>query len=123
MKSPDDAIRPIKIFGAVLIVFAVGGALFFIPFFLSETSPLSIFGSRPRPYFHLYFWAGSVVFYFLTGVGVMRLTKWGYFLFKLFLYVFFVAFPIGTIISYITLSYMRKHQIKRHFGFLEPSPG
>lgn len=121
MKSSDDAIRPIKMFGTVLVIFAVGGALFFIPFFLSETSPFFIFGGRARHYFHFYFWIGSVIFYFLTGVGVIRLTKWGYILFKSFLYLFLLAFPIGTIISCITLRYMRRHQIKSHFGFVAPS--
>lgn len=121
MKSSADAIRPIKMFGAILVVFALGGGLLFIPFFLSETSPFFIFGSKPRHYFHFYFWFGSVIFYLLTGVGVMRLTKWGYILFKLFLYLFLLAFPIGTVISCVTLRYMRRHRIKSHFGFVVPS--
>jgi len=55
------------------------------------------------------------LFYLSTGVGVVLRTKWGYFLFKAFLYLMLLGFPIGTIISYVGLSYMKRHQLKRYF--------
>lgn len=64
------------------------------------------------------------LFYLLPGVGVLAATRWGYRLFKFFLWVLFFGFPVGTIISYVTLSYIRKHQIQTFFGFApEPDLG
>jgi hypothetical protein len=119
MFVPHNELRPIKIFGVVLIIFTFVGTLFFF----SPASPGFFFGffeemSKSRG--ALYFLLGTLVFYFLTGLGVVLQKKWGYLLFKLFLYLLFLAFPIGTIISYMTLSYMKRHQIKRYFGFATP---
>ena len=114
----DAEIRPIKIFGVALIILAVVGVLFFLfgtsktPFF-SPTSSSNV----ERVLFYLVM--ADLAFYFLTGLGVIFQKKWGYILFKLFLYIMFLGFP-GTIISYATLSYMRRHQIKRYFGFSMP---
>ncbi len=72
-------------------------------------------------YFPLVFLVLLHLFYLLTGVGVLASTRWGYRLFKFFLWVLFFGFPVGTIISYVTLSYMRKHQIQTFFGFA-PEP-
>lgn len=111
----DAEIRPIRIFGVVLAVLGVAGTFFFLygtspaPFF-SPTSPSGI----ERVLF--YSVMGVNIFYFLAGVGLLIRQKWGYFLFKLFLYMTFLGFPIGTLISYVTLSYMKRHQLKRHFG-------
>ena len=121
MKSREDVIRPIKIFGAILVALAFLGAYFFT--YLDLTASQSTFRPNSPSYFGkfgFYFIAGVNIFYLLTGVGVVLLTKWGYFCFKLFLYMMLVAFPIGTLISYVTLSYMKRHQIKRHFGFEMP---
>jgi putative copper export protein len=58
----------------------------------------------------------SLIYYYLTGIGMILKTKWGYILFKTFLYLALLAFPIGTVISYITLSYIKKNNIKQYFG-------
>ena len=62
-----------------------------------------------------YFITTIALWYFLTGLGVVGLKKWGYYLFKFFLYILFVSFPIGTVISYKTLKYMKKNNIKDYF--------
>lgn len=111
----DPSIQPIKTFGVVLMGVASGAAFFFL--FL--TSPAPFFDPR-SPSTHeraaFYLVMAVLIAYFLTGLGVALLKKWAYFPFKLFLYVLLLAFPIGTILSYLTLSYMKRHQIKRHFG-------
>lgn len=116
-KSPDDELRPIRIFGALLIAFTFVAVFFFF----SPTSPgffFSFFEEMSKSSSALYFLIGTLVFYFLAGLGVVLQKKWGYLLFKLFLYILLLGFPIGTIISYLTLSYMKRHQIKRYFGFV-----
>jgi hypothetical protein len=37
-------------------------------------------------------------------------------LLKIFLYVLLFAFPIGTIVAYLTLSYMKRHHIEQYYG-------
>lgn len=112
----NDLIKPIRAFGVVLMALPVGGAFFFL--FL--TTPAPFFNpTSVETYERVAFYLLSAlhIFYFLTGIGVVLLKKWGYFLFKLFLYVLLLAFPFGTVISWVTLSYMKKHRIKRYFGF------
>jgi hypothetical protein len=115
----EDSIQPIKTFGVVLMGVAMGGAFFFL--FL--TSPAPFFDPR-SPSTHeraaFYLITAVLIAYFLTGLGVALLRKWAYFPFKLFLYVMFLVFPIGTIISCLTLSYMRRHNIRKYFGFPAP---
>ena len=112
-----DDMRPITIFGAVLLVGGViglvwgGGVLFFNP-----SSPLYMLQPQPESRALSYFWIGSVIFYVTTGFGVLYRTRWGYRLFKVFLYILLLGFPIGTFISYITLSYMKRHYIEAHFS-------
>jgi hypothetical protein len=118
----DSAIKPIQRFGAVLIILDLGAIVFFGNLFLlDKSSPLYVFGTEQQSYQHLYFWAGSVIFYLLTGIGVVYLTRWGYYLFKIFLYLLLLVLPVGTYISYRTLSYMKRHHLKRYFGFAESS--
>lgn len=115
----DDPTKPIRVFGIALMAFAIVGAFFFL--FL--TSPAPFFNPRsPSSHERVAFYLVTAldIVYFLIGLGVVLLKKWAYFPFKLFLYVLFLAFPIGTIISYVTLSYMRRHQIKKHFGYPAP---
>jgi uncharacterized membrane protein YfcA len=56
------------------------------------------------------------IWYLITGVGVLTRRKWGYYLFKIFLYVLLLAFPIGTLIGYKSLKYIKRNNIKRLFG-------
>lgn len=111
MKPMENEIRPIVIFGTVLIMLTIFAGLFF---FLSPISPVRRPGQQ-RSFIFLVL--GVHMFYFLAGIGVVLRKAWGYYLFKFFLYTQFLAFPVGTIITYVTLSYMRRHAIKRHFGF------
>ena len=55
------------------------------------------------------------LWYFITGIGLLARKPWGYYLFKCFLYVLFLAFPIGTIVSYKSLSYIKRNGIKSLF--------
>ena len=55
------------------------------------------------------------LWYLITGIGLLARKPWGYYLFKFFLYVLLLAFPIGTIVSYKSLSYIKRHGIKSLF--------
>jgi len=105
MDNVDRKIRPIKIFGYVLIGLSVISPLFFYWVSLQEKlAPV-----------HIYFVIFVAIWDLVTGLGVIKLTRWGYYLFKFFLYLLLISFPIGTIISYKTFSYMKKNNIKNYF--------
>jgi len=109
----EREIKPLVVFGAIIIGFTLFSAFFFF----SSTSPAYFFNFyEARSHSALYFLIGIHLFYLLTGIGVILRARWGYFLFKLFLYLTILAFPIGTIISYYTLSYMRRHRLEQYFG-------
>jgi hypothetical protein len=52
-----------------------------------------------------------------AGVGVLLRSKWGYFIFKSFLYLSLLCFPISTFIAYKSLKYTKRNDIKTLFGF------
>jgi hypothetical protein len=96
----------IKIYGFILLLFSCG-CIYTI--YVSS----SIEGS---PFYQNYFGVGITLWHLLTAIGVLAKTKWGYYLFKSFLYVLLVAFPIGTLIAYKSLKYMKRKNIKRLFA-------
>jgi len=67
------------------------------------------------PAHHVYFETVIGIWYLLTGIGLLTRKKIGYYSLKLFLYVFLIGFPIGTIISYKILKYIKKHNLKNLF--------
>ena len=69
-----------------------------------------------RPFYNSYFGIVVSIWYLITGIGILLRTKWGYHLFKFFLYVLLFVFPIGTIISYKSLQYMKRNNINKLFG-------
>ena len=101
----DKKIKPIIIAGYLLIGVTCIGLLFF--YWISKQNSLNDFLK--------YFILSLSIFYLITGIGVINLTRWGYYLFKTFLYMLVFSFPIGTVIAYITLSYMKKHNIREYF--------
>ena len=73
----DDSIRPIRAFGVVLIALGLFGSVFF----LFMTTPAPFFSpSSPDIYERVLFYLATAVnvVYFLTGLGVVLLKKWGY---------------------------------------------
>jgi hypothetical protein len=95
----------LKIYGYSLIVLA----------FLSYLCIFNV--SYDIRFSHFLFYGGIIIatWYLITGVGILIKKKWGYYLFKFFLYVLLVSFPIGTIISYLSLQYMKRNDIKKFF--------
>ncbi len=111
----NDLLKPIRIFAFALIAIAAINCFIFARFFFFDSeSPVYIFGNNSR--FTFYIWSCFVTFNLVTAFGILSLKRWGYTLFKVYLYLLFLGFPIGTLISYFTLSYMKRHRIEEHFG-------
>ncbi len=92
----------IKIYGYIIIAIFVGCVY----------AHYSLLGQR---YHSDYIGIGLSLWYLTTGIGILMRTKWGYYLFKFFLYSLLLGFPIGTIIAFKSLSYMKKYNIKQFF--------
>ena len=113
--QPDPTrMRPIAVFGVVIVALALLG-----PYLFLGPTPFNFYRRDPgaRPSVFLYGVLSASGFYAVTGLGIILRARWGYVLFKGFLYVLLLSFPIGTAISWVTLSYMKKHQIRQYFGF------
>ena len=101
----NKEIRFIKVYGYILTVFFVGC--------LYTTYVSSCI--QNRSFYSYYFGNAISIWYLVTGIGILARKTWGYYLFKFFLYVLFLAFPIGTVVSYKSLAYMKKNDIKDLF--------
>ena len=71
--------------------------------------------SAESPEYFTYIQIGTAVWNLVTGVGILLRKKWGYYLLKFVLYILLLSFPIGTIISYYSLKYMKNNNIKELF--------
>lgn len=112
-----EPLRAIRFIGLSLVGFAVLVVLMFLdPIFLDAKSPFYAFAGRREIQPQLYFWAASVAFYLVLGVGVLLRARWAYWLLKGFLYLLLLGFPIGTWISFKLLAYMKRSDLKQYFG-------
>ena len=63
------------------------------------------------------FYCTLFVFHFIwiptliVGFSILSMKRWGHTIFKCYLYLLFLAIPIGTYISYKTLKYMEARRI------------
>ena len=101
----DGRQRFIKAYGYILVGCFVG--TLWVVYVSSST--------ENSPFYEEHFGIGVGLWYFVTAIGLLARQKWAYYLFKFFLYVLFVAFPIGTAISYFSLRYMKRNHVKDLF--------
>jgi len=101
----DSRIRFLRIYAFVLVALAVLGL--WVLHIASRSGRLSSL--------HDYCVMGVLVYYLVTAVGLLRRNIWGYYLFKFFLYLLIISFPIGTFIAYKSLRYMRESDVKSLF--------
>ena len=99
-----DKFRPVKIGGLFLLLIALFGLVCLIAV-LEES------GFRELVII-------VTAWHLLTGLGVIFRTRWGYPLFKGYLYFIYICFPIGTYIAYKSLRYLKENHIERFFGEL-----
>jgi len=114
----DDEFRPVAIIAVGLALVSFAASLYFL---VHPSSPF-VFARLRRDSFYvpLYFFIFVNALNAIVCVGVLSQSKWGYHLFRTLLYMLLFGFPIGTLISYSTRSYIQRHHIERYFG-LPPS--
>ncbi len=102
--------RFLNIYGWALLYFGLLGGLYYFYIILVALNDL------PDRTGGIIFGAIMGTWYVLTGIGILRRTRWGYYLLKSILYLLLLSFPIGTFISYKSLKFMKKNSIKNEFS-------
>ena len=113
MYGADDLARPIRLFGIVLIILSVLSLGVFAYWLAFRGVLAQVVQTGYLPVLIL---LGVDVLVFSTGLGVATSKKWGFRLFRVFLYVMLFAFPLGTMVSYVTLRYISRNQIQQYYG-------
>ncbi len=102
----DTILRPIKIFGAVLIVIGAIGVSIDI-WYLNDPNlsiEFKIFGILIS------------LWHLMSGIGLLLQRSWGLYIFKIYLYVLYLGIPIGSYISFKTLKYIRHNELDKFFS-------
>jgi Zn-dependent protease with chaperone function len=102
--------RFLTVYGWALLIFGSVGGLFDFYIILIVLKNQSVSTEV------IMFVAIMTTWYVVTGIGILRRTRWGYYLLKSILYLLFLSFPIGTFISYKSLKFMKKNSIKYEFS-------
>jgi hypothetical protein len=98
----NDLYRPLRYFAYFFIVIGLLGFVTLV-LDLCETKYLPV----------VWTFVGSVsLFHLLLGMGVLFRKKWGFTIFKGYLYLLYIGFPIGTYIGYKTLKYIDENRIE-----------
>jgi len=100
-----NILKPLITFGMVLIVSSFLGLVMFYVL-VNDPKYDSSFS---------YFIAFMVVVHFFVGLGVVLKKSWGLALFKCYLYILLLGFPIGTYIAIKTLKYIKHYHVHKYF--------
>jgi hypothetical protein len=104
----DRKFKPINIFGYIISTFGmVCGVMATTIFFADD--------EFSQPTWFIVLGVIQVLTFLIGGVGVIMRKPWAYYVLKLILYWFLIAFPIGTLISVKMLNYIKKNNIKDFF--------
>lgn len=98
----NDLYQPLRCFAYFLIFIAFLGLLTLV-LALSEIKFLSLVWS---------FVVSVSFFHFVLGIGVLLGKKWAFTIFKSYLYLLYIGFPIGTYVAHKTLKYIEENRIE-----------
>jgi hypothetical protein len=100
-----DTLSPIRNFGYFLIIVGL----------LGFALHLLTIGNPDYPAVAGWFVRVISAYHLVVGIGLIRKRKWGLYSLKAYLYLWYIAFPIGTFIAHKTIKYIEKHKIEIHF--------
>ena len=113
-------VTAIKVIGLVWLGLAAYGSYLFWTAFLSQGSPS--FVGTGTTMSKLFVFAGTfwILLNILVAIGMLFHKKWGFILVRAYLYILLLGIPIGTAISILLLSYLKKQEIREYFGYQSP---
>lgn len=98
----NDLYRPLRYFAYFFIAIAFLG---FVTLFLELTEVEYL------PVVWTFFGLVSI-FHLVLGIGVLFRRRWAFTIFKGYLYLLYIGFPIGTYIAHETLKYINENGIE-----------
>ena len=99
----SELYKPLKYFGVFFVITSIS------IFFYLYKYPRSL-----EEQVYLFPFAGIVsLWYMLIGIGLLTKNKKLFVLFKVYLKILYIGFPVGTYIAKKTLSYIDKYDIER----------
>jgi len=102
--------RFLNIYGWALLIFGFVGGLFDFYILLIVLKDQSVWTEG------IIFVATMATWFVVTGIGILKRTRWGHYLLKSILYVLLLSFPIGSFIAYKSLKFMKKNSTKNEFS-------
>lgn len=103
--SNIDYFQPVKIFGYFLFLIGAIGLISHV---------LLLYDARYTFEFRSFLLSLSII-HALMGAGVVFKKKWGFYCLKGYLFLLYIAFPIGTYIAFKSLKYINKYNIGEYF--------
>jgi hypothetical protein len=94
---------PLRVIAIYLICSCVIGVLF-----LNDMLTYKRFGSD-----HVVFIVIILIIHSVVAIAVLSQKRWGLFLFKGYLYVLLLGFPVGTYVALRILRYIKHHEIDK----------
>ena len=98
--------HPIKMFGLFFLLLGFYSLIMHLIYLSDQNYTIGF----------LYFNLIVGMMHFIIGVGILLKTSWGFHLFKLYLRLLYLGFPIGTYISIKTLDYIKRYDIEKNFN-------
>lgn len=106
MKNDRSQLPPfLRNFSSILILISITGGILLCYILFKENN------FEKNINFFIFIIISTIVHLFV-GVSILSKRLWGFFTFKLYLYLMLLAIPIGTYISKKTLEYIEKNNIK-----------
>jgi len=103
--SRFEILKPIMMFG----YFFVGlGIIGFLMHFVA-------LNDARYTYSFEFFVVALSLFHIFIGLGVIFKKMWGFYFLKLYLYLLYLAIPIGTYVAVKTFKYIKTYNIERYF--------
>lgn len=101
----DNKLKPIRTFGSIL---AVAGIFGIFALLAELNAPKLDMGG-------IFFLIFMTTWHLISGLGILLRKKWGFILMKLYLYILYLGFPLGTLLAIRILSYIKENEIKDFF--------
>lgn len=103
--NDDSVFRPIASFGSLFVIIGTLGIIV-------------LFSSLLDVEYRYIVWpfiTGTSLFHVILGFGLVHKIRWAFPLFKGYLRLLYLGYPLGTYLSKTTLRYVEKHQIENYF--------
>jgi len=99
----DNLPKPLWLFSIILIASSVVGLVLLV----------SILKDERFDFDYSLFIIVMIILHSVVGIGILSRKRWGFLIFKYYLYLLYLGIPIGTYISHKTLLYIKQNEVAK----------